>query len=42
MKKIIEQHKGRLWVESTSGMGAIFNFFLPKHQSRMNRLASSN
>jgi light-regulated signal transduction histidine kinase (bacteriophytochrome) len=29
-KRIVEQHRGRIWVESESGQGAIFHFTVPR------------
>ena len=35
-KKIIEHHKGKIWVENAQNGGAIFTFTLPKYNTTEN------
>ena len=38
VKKIIEEHEGKIWVESNRGQGATFHFTWPKHKEAVERI----
>jgi len=38
VKKIIEEHEGKIWVESNRGQGATFHFTWPKHKQAVERI----
>ena len=42
VKRVMELHHGRIWVESAEGQGATFWFTLPKTQPEINRALSGN
>ncbi|MFH1867414.1 MAG: ATP-binding protein [Candidatus Omnitrophota bacterium] len=31
VKRVIDDHEGKIWIESEAGKGAVFNFTIPKH-----------
>lgn len=35
-KRVIDQHHGRIWVESAAGQGAVFHFALPRPETSRN------